>query len=88
MTIFAGAGKTNSSFSAVAKGITGTFKSNALVSFIFGAVASIAEWKDDVKKDGYDLAAALFVGTIKAIVASALTVAVVAILVLFVMVFF
>jgi hypothetical protein len=70
MTIFAGAGKSSSVFGATVKGIAGSFKENALVSFIFGSVTSIAEWKDDIHKDGYDLAAALIMTTIKAVVAS------------------
>lgn len=85
MSIFAGAGKTSSSFAAVAKGVSGTFKGNALVSFIFGSVASIAEWKDDAKKDGYDLSAALLTGVAKAIVAAVLVAAVVALAVIFIM---
>jgi hypothetical protein len=85
MTIFAGAGKTSSTFSAAAKGIAGTFKESALVSFIFGAATAIAEWKDDANKDGYDLAAALITTTIKAIIAAAATTVVVAAIVCFIM---
>lgn len=85
MSIFAGAGKTSSSFAAVAKGVAGTFKGNALVSFIFGSATSIAEWKDDAKKDGYDLAAALLTGVAKAIVAAVLVAALVALAVMFIM---
>jgi hypothetical protein len=86
VNIFAGMGKTESSFAATVKGVTGTFKGNALVSFIFGAATSIAEWKDDAKKDGYDLAAALVMAAIKAIVVAALVVVAVAVIVWFVMV--
>lgn len=88
MNIFAGVGKTSSSFGAVAKGIAGSFKNNALVSFIFGSITAIAEWKDDVKKDGYDLAAALFMTIVKTIIVATLTVATVAALVMWVMVVF
>lgn len=82
LSIFAGVGKTSSSFAAVAKGVAGSFKGNALVSFIFGSVTAIAEWKDDVKKDGYDLSAALLMSLLKAIIAAAIVVAVVAVVVL------
>lgn len=85
MSIFAGVGKTSSSFAAVAKSVAGSFKGNALVSFIFGSVTSIAEWKDDVKKDGYDLAAALLMGVAKAVVAAILVGGLVALTVLAVM---
>jgi len=33
----------------------------------------MAEWKDDVNKDGYDLAAALFMNVVKAVLGAALT---------------
>lgn len=88
MTIFAGAGKTTSTFGATLKGIAGTFEKTALVSFIFGTVTSIAEWKDDVHKDGYDLAAALVTTTIKAILTAAVTTLVAAIIVWLVMIAF
>ncbi len=83
MTIFAGVGKTSSTFASVLKGVAGTFKGNALVSFIFGSATAIAEWKDDLQKDGYDLAAALFMTVVKAIIAAVLVVAAVAVLVIF-----
>jgi hypothetical protein len=85
MTIFGGAGKTSSTFAATAKGIAGSFKENALVSFIFGTATAIAEWKDDIHKDGYDLAAALITTTIKAILAAAVVTLVVAAIVWLVM---
>jgi hypothetical protein len=88
MTVFAGAGKTSSTFAATAKGVAGTFKENALVSFIFGSVTAIAEWKDDIHKDGYDLAAALLTTTVKAILAAALTTLFVAAIVWFLMFLF
>lgn len=85
MTIFAGAGKTKSVCGATIKGIFGTFQKTALVSFIFGTVTAIAEWKDDANKDGYDLAAALITTTIKTIIAAAATTLIVAAVVCFVM---
>lgn len=88
MTIFAGAGKTTSTFGATLKGIAGTFEKTALVSFIFGTATAIAEWKDDVNKDGYDLAAALITTTIKAILAAAITTLVAAIILWLVMIAF
>lgn len=85
MTIFAGAGKTSSSFTAVAKGVAGTFKGCALVSFIFGAATSIAEWKDDAKKDGYDLAANLLMGVLKTVISGMIAVGLVSAIVAFAM---
>lgn len=86
ITIFAGAGKTKSAFAATMKGVAASFKENALVSFIFGTATAIAEWKDDINKDSYDLAAALFTTTIKTILGAALVTLAVAGLVLFAMV--
>jgi hypothetical protein len=88
MTIFAGAGKTASTFGATLKGIAGTFRESALVSFIFGTATAIAEWKADVHKDGYDLAAALITTTAKAILAAAVISLVVAAIVWAVMIVF
>ena len=85
MAIFSGMGKTDSAFMATLKGVGASFKGAALVNFIFGSVTAIAEWKDDVKKDGYDLAAALIMTTLKAILAAALVVLVVAVIVWLVM---
>jgi hypothetical protein len=85
LNIFAGAGKTASSFKAVGQGVFGSFKGNALVSFIFSSATSIAEWKDDVAKDGYDLTSTLLMGLIKTIIAAALTVLIVAAIILVVM---
>lgn len=82
VTIFAGVGKTSSSFEAIGKGVLGTLKGNALVSLIFSSATSYAEWKADLTKDGYDLSATLLMGLIKALVVAALTVAVVALLLL------
>lgn len=78
ITIFAGVGKTASSFGAIAKGIAGTFKGNALVSFVFGSATAVAEWKEDVNKDGYDLAVALFMTIAKTILAAVVVTLVVA----------
>ncbi len=85
MSIFGGAGAANSVFKATATGIAGTFKSNALVSFIFGSATALAEWKGDVSKDGYDLAASLMMTVIKSIFSAAVTVIIVACLVMFIM---
>lgn len=88
MSIFAGTGKTASTFGSTLKGIAGTFKQNALVSFIFGTATAYAEWKDDVNKDGYDFAASLIITTIKAILVAAVTTLVVAAIVWLVMIAF
>jgi hypothetical protein len=88
VNIFAGVGKTASSFAAVAKGIAGSFKGNALISFIFGAATAIAEWNEDFQKDGYDLSAALLMSVLKAIISAALTVAIVAVIIFLAMVMF
>lgn len=85
MSIFAGVGKTSSSFAALAKGVAGTFKGNALISFVFGSATSIAEWKDDAKKDRYDLAATLLMGVAKAVVSAVLIAVLVALAVAFIM---
>ena len=73
MSIFAGTGKLSSMLTSTAKGLAGTFKSNALVNLIFSSSLTMAEWKDDVNKDGYDLAAALFMNVVKAVLGAALT---------------
>jgi hypothetical protein len=86
LTIFAGAGKTASTFAATFKGVASTFKEYALVSFIFGSATAIAEWKEDARKDGYDLAAALLTTTVKAVLAAGVTTLVVAGILWFVMV--
>lgn len=88
MSIFAGAGKTASTFGSTLKGIAGTFQQTALVSFIFGTATAYAEWKDDVNKDGYDFAAALITTTIKTILVAAVTTLVVAAIVWLVMIAF
>ena len=78
MSIFCGTGKASSVITATAKGVAGTFKGNALVSFVFGSAVALAEWKADASKDGYDLAASLITSAIKSIVAAAIAVAIVA----------
>jgi hypothetical protein len=85
LQIYSGVGSTSSTFTSAAKGVAGTFKGFALVSFVFGSAASFAEWQADVQKDGYDLAAMLLMGFIKAVVAAAIAVAVVALLVTWLM---
>jgi hypothetical protein len=57
-----------------------------LISFIFGSVTAIAEWKDDAKKDGYDLAAALITTALKALLSAALVILAVAAILCFVMI--
>lgn len=86
MSIFAGSGKTSASFTAIGKGVAGSLKGNALISFIFSSAVSLAEWKSDVKKDGYDLAATLFTGLLKTLVVASLVTALVALIVMVVMV--
>jgi hypothetical protein len=88
VNIFAGVGKTASSFAAAAKGIAGSFKGNALISFIFGTATAVAEWHEDFQKDGYDLSAALLMSVLKAIISAALTVAIVAVIIFLVMAIF
>jgi hypothetical protein len=73
LTIFGGAGKLSSTFKSMTNAIFGSFAKNALVSFIFGTATSIAEWKDDMTKDRYDLAAGFFMSLLKAVLTAALT---------------
>jgi len=73
LQIYAGMGKAASSFKATAQAVAGTFKGNALVSFVFGSMTSWMEWQSDAQKDGYDFAAALLTGLVKALVAAAIT---------------
>jgi len=87
LQIYAGVGQVGSAFKATTQAIAGTFKANALASFIFGSATSFAEWKADAQKDGYDLASAILMGAIKAIVAAALTIMVVAAVLFILMVF-
>lgn len=85
INIFGGAGKASSVFKATATGIAGTFKGNALVSFILGSATALAEWKSDVSKDGYDLAASLLTTVVKSVFSAAATVIIVTCLVMVVM---
>lgn len=78
MTIFGGAGTTKSAFAAAMKGVAGTFKGNALVSFIFGSTTAIIEWRADTQKDGYDLAASLIASILKALVVTILVTSIIA----------
>lgn len=79
LSIFSGAGKTGSAAKATMNGVAGSLKNNALTAFIFGSAASLAEWKQDLSKDGYDLAAALLMNLLKSLVVAGLTSAIVAI---------
>ena len=88
LQIYSGVGNSASTFTSAAKGIAGTFKGNALVSFIFGSAASWSEWQADAQKDGYDLAAALLMGLLKAVAAAAATVLLMALAVFLAMVLF
>lgn len=85
MTNFSGTGKASTSLISAGKGVLGSFKNNALISFIFGSIAAVAEWKADVAKDGYDLAAALMMNAVKSILVAALTAVIVTCIVAFVM---
>lgn len=88
MSIFGGAGKVSSVLKSTATGLAGTFKGNALVSFVFGSAAALAEWKDDISKDGYDLVASLLTSAVKSLFSAAVTVAIVACLVVLIMFIF
>lgn len=85
VSIFAGFGQTKSAFSAVTKGVTGTFAKASLVSLVFSSAAAYAEWTEDMRKDRYDLAAALLMTVLKAIVAAGLTVLLVGAIVMLVL---
>jgi hypothetical protein len=73
LSIFGGTGKLSSMLTSTAKGLVSTFKSNALVNFIFSSATTMAEWKNDISKDGYDLAGALLMNVVKALLGTALT---------------
>lgn len=81
MSIFSGAGKASTTLTGAAKGAAASFKGFALVSFIFGSATAIAEWKADVSKDGYDLAASLCVTVLKTLLGAALTALVIALII-------
>jgi hypothetical protein len=78
VSIFSGVGNTKSALASVSKSVFATFKGFAAVSLIFGAATAYAEWTDDLKKDGYDLASALLVSVVKAVIAALLVAAIVA----------
>jgi hypothetical protein len=86
LQIYAGVGKASSAFKATAAAVGGTFKSNALVSFIFGTMTAWTEWQSDAQKDGHDFCAAVITSIVKSLVAAALVAAIVALIVLFLMV--
>lgn len=85
LQIYAGVGRVGSAFKATTQAVAGTFKGNALVSFIFGSATAWAEWQADAQKDGFDVAAVLLTGLLKAVLAAAITTALVAVVVPFVM---
>ncbi|MBP7485426.1 MAG: hypothetical protein KA781_08995 [Aquabacterium sp.] len=87
LQIYAGIGKAGSAFKSIAMAMGGTFKNNALFSFIFGSYTSWEEWQVDAQKDRYDLAAALVTSLVKAVVAAVLT-AIVVVAILFVLMVF
>jgi hypothetical protein len=72
MNIFSGAGSLSSSALAMSKNVANSFRGNALISLIFSSYTAYAEWREDVKKDGYDLAAALIVAVLKAVLSAIL----------------
>jgi hypothetical protein len=84
--IFAGAGTKSSAFTATTKGLLGSVKGNAVVAFIFSSATAIAEWKDDLSKDGYDLTASLLMALLKSMLVAALTAVIVAGIVALVMI--
>lgn len=77
MSIFAGAGKTESAFAANVKSIAGGFKGAALVSFLFSGFTAYEEWRNDLKNDKYDLIASLLMAAVLAVVATSLATAIV-----------
>lgn len=80
MQIYAGIGKTGTAIRSTAVAVGGTFKGNAMFSFIFGVGTSWAEWQADSQKDGYDFAAAVITSLVKALVAAALAAALIALI--------
>jgi hypothetical protein len=86
LQVYAGIGKVGSAFKSTALAVGGTFKGNALISFIFGSFTSWTEWQADAQKDRYDFAAALVTSLVKAVIAAALTVAVVAVVLFLLMI--
>jgi hypothetical protein len=86
MSIFAGVGTARSALTSAAKSIFSTFRGYAAVSFVFGTATSYAEWKDDIKQDGYDFASTFLVSAVKAVVVAALVAAMVALCVTAIMI--
>ncbi|QYF99781.1 hypothetical protein [Massilia sp. NP310] len=86
MNIFGGAGKLSTQFVAAGTSIMGTLKGNALVALIFGSAISVAEWKEDLRKDGFDLAAALLTNLLKVMLTAFITSLIVGAIVVFVLV--
>lgn len=85
MQIFSGIGGGADALKSSVKAVGATLKGNALISFVFGSALSIAEWKADLQKDGYDLAAALFTGLIKALLSAAIAALAVAVLLMLIL---
>jgi len=86
LNIFGGAGKLSTQFVAAGTSIMGTLKGNALVALIFGSAISVAEWKEDLRKDGFDLAAALLTNLFKVMLTAFITSLIVGAIVVFVLV--
>jgi hypothetical protein len=86
MQIFSGLSGGADALKSSVKAVGATLKGNALISFVFGSALSIAEWKADLQKDGYDLAAALSTGLIKALLSAAIAALVVAVFLMAVLV--
>lgn len=71
VTIFAGVGKTASTFKAAAKGVFDSFKGYAVVSFIFGIAGAFSDWCQDIG-DSYDLVGTVISVLIKTVVVAVL----------------
>ena len=85
LSILGGAGKLSTQFVAAGRSIMSTLKGNALVALVFGSAISVAEWKEDLRKDGFDLAAALLTNVLKVLLAAFLTSLIVGAVVVFVL---
>lgn len=88
MQIFSGIGGGADAMKSSVKAVGATLKGNALISFVFGSALSIAEWKADLQKDGYDLAAALLTALIKAVLSAAIAALAVAFVLIILLVIF
>lgn len=86
MQIFSGIGGGADAMKSSVKAVGATLKGNALISFVFGSALSITEWKADLQRDGYDLAAALVTGLVKALLSAAIAALVVAVFLMAVLV--